>query len=123
MHVSRSGLTLAPIARISVSSPHHHCHLVLALVLVCNITFEKQVALRFTLDDWQTTLEVLCMTTLVVSPGGGGNNGLEHPGRNRGIGVGRPGEEHIAEAKDEGRCFRKGHDYVLEGEQAGSEGS
>jgi hypothetical protein len=27
-------------------------------VLVCNIAFEKQVAIRFTLDDWQTTSEV-----------------------------------------------------------------
>jgi len=29
-------------------------------VLVRNISFEKQVALRFTLDDWETTSEVLC---------------------------------------------------------------
>ena len=60
MRVSCSGPTLAPIARVSVSSPHHRCHPVLALVLIHNIAFEKQVALRFTLDDWQTTLEVLC---------------------------------------------------------------
>ena len=29
-------------------------------ILVRNITFEKQVALRFTLDDWETTSEALC---------------------------------------------------------------
>ena len=29
-------------------------------VLFRNVTFEKQVALRFTLDDWQTTSEVIC---------------------------------------------------------------
>ena len=56
-------------------------------------------------------------TALVVDPGGGGEDGLERSGRDRGLGVGRPGEEHISEVKDEGRCFGEGHGYEPEGEE------
>ena len=37
--------------------------------------------------------------------------------------MGRPGEQHITEVEDEGRRFREGHDYVLEGEGAGEGGA
>ena len=43
----------------TVSLPRSRPAALYGSVLVCNITFEKQVALRFTLDDWQTASEVL----------------------------------------------------------------
>ena len=44
----------------SLSLPRSRPAALYGSVLVRNIAFEKQVALRFTLDDWQTTSEVLC---------------------------------------------------------------
>ena len=44
----------------TVSLPRSRPAALYGSVLVRNVAFEKQVALRFTLDDWQTTSEVLC---------------------------------------------------------------
>ena len=54
----------------SLSLPHSRSAALYGSVLVRNIAFEKQVALRFTFDDWQTTSEVLCkhVNSLVQLP-------------------------------------------------------
>jgi len=44
----------------TISLPRSRPAALYGSVLVRNVAFEKQVALRFTLDDWQTTSEVLC---------------------------------------------------------------
>ena len=44
----------------TVSLPRSRPAALYGSVLVRNIAFEKQVALRFTLDDWETTSEVTC---------------------------------------------------------------
>ena len=44
----------------SLSLPKSRPAALYGSVLVRNIAFEKQVALRFTLDNWETTSEVLC---------------------------------------------------------------
>ncbi|KAI0320068.1 hypothetical protein OF83DRAFT_673311 [Amylostereum chailletii] len=70
--------TATPYANIhleSVSLPPSRPPVLRGTVLVRNLSFEKQVGVRFTLDGWTTVSEVLATYTVSVSP----SEALFHP--------------------------------------------